>query len=73
MINTLDNNNNFPLIRQQRETSYKEHEAQHMGSRGDLQAKIDISTDVKLEEIDVSMGGMLMTLGVFTFIVDDKF
>ena len=42
--------------RQERETSYKEVEAQHMGSRGDLEAKIDINTDVKLEEIDDSMG-----------------
>ena len=29
-----------------------------MGSRGDLQAKIDQNTETKLREIDVSMGGM---------------
>jgi len=42
--------------RQQRETAYKDHEAQHMGSRGDLQAKIDQNTQAKLREIDVNMG-----------------
>ena len=28
-----------------------------MGSRGDLQAKIDQNTQAKLREIDVNMGG----------------
>jgi len=42
--------------RLQRETAYKDHEAQHMGSRGDLQAKIDQNTQAKLREIDVNMG-----------------
>ena len=47
----------IPIFRQERETGYKQHEAQHMGSRGDLQAKIDISTQSKLKEIDVNMEG----------------
>ena len=34
-----------------------------MGSRGDLQAKIDLNTDQKLTEIDQSMGGELRTDG----------
>ena len=56
---SIPNHNLSPLSsRQQREKSYKDHEAQHMGSRGDLQAKIDQNTETKLREIDVSMGGM---------------
>jgi len=42
--------------RQERDISFKENEAQHMGSRGDLQAKIDLNTNQKLGEIDQSMG-----------------
>lgn len=42
-------------FRQEREKSYKQHEAQDMGSRGDLEAKIDQLTDVKLREVDASM------------------
>jgi len=40
--------------RQEREGIYKQHEDQHMGSRGDLEAKIDVQTDVKLKEVDVA-------------------
>jgi len=40
--------------RGERETAYKERETAHMGSRGDLEARIDGQTDVKLNEVDAA-------------------
>jgi len=40
--------------RSERETTYKEREDAHMGSRGDLEAKINGQTQFKLQEVDAA-------------------
>ena len=40
--------------RSEREGTYKERETAHMGSRGDLEAKINGQTDIKLQEVDAA-------------------
>lgn len=37
--------------RQQRERQYREHEARIMGSKGDVEAKIDQTTQLKIQEL----------------------
>lgn len=38
--------------RNEREAAYKKQETAHMGSRGDLEARIDGQTDAKLKQVD---------------------
>lgn len=40
--------------RSEREATYKEREMAHMGSRGDLEARINGQTDTKLKEVDAA-------------------
>ena len=40
--------------RRDREAAYKEQETAHMGSRGDLEAKINGQTDTKLKDVDAA-------------------
>jgi len=40
--------------RKEREATYQERETAHMGSRGDLEAKINGQTELKLREVDAS-------------------
>jgi len=40
--------------RSEREATYKERETAHMGSRGDLEAKINGQTEIKLQDVNAS-------------------
>ena len=47
--------------RSEREATYKERETAHMGSRGDLEAKINGQTEIKLQEVNTAFQSMLLT------------
>ncbi|KAG1653167.1 V-type proton ATPase subunit G [Nymphon striatum] len=47
----------------ERESQFKEHEAKYMGSKGDIVAKIQVDTDLKMKEmkhsVDINKGKVI--------------